>query len=154
MRIAIANLLMSRNGNKTLAEVEEELRFHVEMLERKYARTGMPAAEAKAAAARRFGNFERTMKQCVAISRRSSLRIRLLKTFLVLIGLAGLSIRVLSSDLKVEHIGGTLMLIAISGRLLLYVRGCVPASSSSGTNDASLAVVSETPEDSTKLGQN
>jgi len=37
--------------------------------------------------------------------------------------LTGLAIHTLSSDYKVAHIGQTLIMIAISGRLLLYVRG-------------------------------
>ncbi len=33
--------------SKTPCEVEEELQFHIEMLERKYAQQGMPSADAK-----------------------------------------------------------------------------------------------------------
>jgi hypothetical protein len=117
MKISIAN------HKRTASDVEEELQFHIEMLERKYAQLGMPATEAKAAASRRFGNLERVKRQCVTISRRSSLLRRILKTSSILIALAGLAIHFLSSDPKVSHIGDTLILIAISGRLLLYVRG-------------------------------
>lgn len=116
--------------SKTPLEVEEELQFHIEMLERKYAQQGMPAADAKAAALRRFGNLETVRKQCVNISRRNSLRRRVLKTLSILIALTGLSIRLLSSDIKIAHIGDTLIMIAISGRLLLYVRGLSPWSAS------------------------
>lgn len=150
MRTAIAKLLVRHNRDKTAADVEEELRFHVDMLEGKYAQHGMPAAEAKAAAARRFGNFERTRKQCVAISRRSSLPARLIKIVLIFIGLAGFSIRILSSDIAIDHIGGVLIMIAILGRLLLYVRGLVPATFFPRTNDTSLSVVTEHPKDSSK----
>ena len=143
MKTAIANLL---TRSKTPFEVDEELQFHIEMLERKYAQQGMPAADAKAAALRRFGNFETIKKQCVEISRRNSVRRRVLKTASILIALTGLSIRILSSDLKIAHIGDTLIMIAISGRLLLYVRGLSPSTFLSETNETCPSIVTETPQ--------
>ena len=124
MKIALANLFMQ---TKPAVEVEEELRFHIEMLEHKYAQQGMCAADAKAAAVKRFGNLERVKRQCVQISSRNSRLRRLLKISLVFIALIGLTIHVFSTDPKVAHIGDTLVLIAISGRLLLYVRGLAPS---------------------------
>ena len=108
---------------KTSLDVEEELQFHIEMLERKYTQQGMSAAEATAAASRRFGKLETVKRQCVTIRKRSSPLQRFLKISLVLIALAGLAIHMLSSDYKVERIGSVLIMIAIAGRLLLYVRG-------------------------------
>jgi hypothetical protein len=119
------NLLKRRN--KTSLDVEEELRFHIQMLERKYVQQGMSTAAAKAAALRRFGNLETVKRQCVTISRRSSLLRRVLKTSSILIALTGLAIHMLSSHYRVTHIGDTLIIIAIAGRLLLYVRGLSPA---------------------------
>jgi hypothetical protein len=107
-------------------DVEEELQFHLEMLERKYAQQGMSTAAAKAAAARRFGNLEAVKRQCVMIRKRSSPLRRVLKSSLILIALAGLAIHLLSSHYKVAHIGDTLIMIAIAGRLLVYVRGLTP----------------------------
>ena len=104
-------------------DVEDELQFHIEMLERKYVQDGMSAAAAKAAALRRFGSLEKAMKQCVDIRNRNSLLRRVLKISLIFIALAGLAIHMLSSDYKVGHIGSVLIMIAIAGRLLLYVRG-------------------------------
>ena len=123
MKFAIGNLLMPIKGNNTVLEVEDELRFHVEMLEQKYLQHGMSATEAKIAAASRFGNLERVKQQCVAISRRSSLPQRVLKTTTLLLALIGLSIHLLSSEYRVARIGAMLITIAVSGRLLLYVRG-------------------------------
>jgi hypothetical protein len=108
---------------KTSLDVEEELQFHIEMLERKYTQQGMSAAEAKAVASRRFGNLETVKRQCVTIRKRSSSLQRVLKTSLILIVLAGLAIHMLSSDYKVGRIGSMLVTIAIAARLLLYVRG-------------------------------
>ena len=148
MRTALVNLLRRSNRQQTPFEVEEELQFHIEMLERKYAQQGMSNADAKAAALRRFGNLETIKKRCVNISRRSSLLRRVLKMSLVLIALTGLSIRILSSDIKIAHIGDTLIIIAVAGRLLLYVRGLSPGTFLPGTKQTPLSVVvTETPED-------
>jgi hypothetical protein len=151
MKIAIPNLFKNSNRKQIMFEVEDELQFHIEMLERKYVQDGMSAAAAKAAALRRFGSLERAMKQCVDIRGRNSLLRRVLKTSLILLGLTGLSIHILSSDLKIDRIGGVLIMIAISGRLLLYVRGLSPSTFLSGTNETCPSIVTETPKDSSKL---
>src|SRR4051794_27287585 len=119
MKIALPNLLMRPNHTKT--EVEEELQFHIEMLERTYRQDGMP--DAKAAALKRFGNLERIRKQCMHIRQSNSLLRRVLKTSSILIALTGLAIHTLNSDYKVARIGTMLIAIAVSGRLLLYLRG-------------------------------
>jgi hypothetical protein len=151
MKNEIANLFKNFNRKQIVFEVEDELRFHIEMLERKYAQDGMSAAAAKAAALRRFGSIERAMKQCVNIRSRNSLLRRVLKTSLILIGLIGLSLRMLGSDLNIHHIGDILIMIAISGRLLLYVRGLSPSNFLSGTNETCPSIVTETPRDGAKL---
>lgn len=122
MKIALRNLLTLFNRKKTASEVNEELRFHVEMLEEKYAQQGLPDIRAKAAAVKRFGNLERIRKQCVEIRRRNSLRVRVLKSSSILIAFTGIAIRTLSSDYRVARIGTMLITIAVMGRLLLYVR--------------------------------
>ena len=151
MKIEIANLFRNFNRKQMVFEVEDELRFHIEMLERKYAQDGMSAAAAKAAALRRFGSLERAMKQCVDIRSRNTLLRRVLKTSLILIGLTGLSIRLLSSELNFDHMGDILIMIAIAGRLLLYVRGLSPSTFLSGTNETCPSIVTETPKDGSKL---
>lgn len=146
MKIAIANLFKNSNRKQIVFEVEDELQFHIEMLERKYVQDGMSAAAARAAALRRFGSLERAMKQCVDIRSRNSLLRRVLKTSSILLGLLGLSIHILSSDLKVDRIGGVLIMIAIAGRLLLYVRGLSPSTFLSGTNETCPSIVTEAPK--------
>jgi hypothetical protein len=147
MRTGLRNLLMSLNCRKTAVDVEEELQFHIEMLERNYAQQGMSGAHAKAAALRRFGNFEKVKKQCVEISRRNSQLRRILKTSLILIALCGLSIRTLSSDYRVARIGAMLIMIAIASRLLLYVRGLSSRNFLPGTKQTSLSLFTDTPDD-------
>ncbi|HZM99412.1 MAG TPA: permease prefix domain 1-containing protein [Pyrinomonadaceae bacterium] len=151
MKNEIADLFKNFNRKQLVFEVEDELRFHIEMLERKYAQDGMSAAAAKSAALRRFGSLERAMKQCVNIRSRNSLLRRVLKMSLILIGLIGLSLRMLGSDVNIHHIGDILIMIAISGRLLLYVRGLSPSNFLSGTNETCPSIVTETPRDGAKL---
>ena len=144
---------MFKNSNRKqiLFDVEDELQFHIEMLERKYVQDGMSAAAARAAALRRFGSLEKAMKQCVNIRNRSSLLRRVLKTSLIILGLTGFAIRILSSDRHVDHIGDSLIMIAIFSRLLLYVRGLSPSSFLSGTNETCPSIVTENPHDGSKL---
>ena len=129
---------------QTASDVEEELRFHIATLERKYAQEGMSVADAKSAALKRFGNVERIKQQCVNISQRNTPIRRVLQTSSIVIGLTGLAIHILSSDLNIAHVGDNLIMIAVSGRLLLYVRGL---NHLSATKQTSLSVVTDHPED-------
>ena len=149
MKIAIDNLFKNSNRKQIVFEVEDELQFHIEMLERKYVQDGMSPAAAKAAALRRFGSLEKAMKQCVDIRSRNSLVRRVLKASLIILGLTGLSIRILSSEVNFDHMGDILIMIAIAGRLLLYVRGLSPSTFLSGTDETCPSIV--TPKDTSKL---
>lgn len=151
MKFEIPNLFKNSNRNQIAFEVEDELQFHIEMLERKYVQDGMSAAAARAAALRRFGSIERAMKQCVSIRSRNSLLRRILKISLILLGFAGFFIRIISTDRNFDHIGDILIMIAIFGRLLLYVRGLSPSTFLSGTNETCPSIVTESPQDSSKL---
>jgi hypothetical protein len=122
MKTAIANLRKRLNRKNAALDVEEELQFHLEMLERQYARDGMSSTEARAAASTRFGDLERYKRQCVAISLRNSLLQRALKLSSILFILAGLAISAFSSNFKVARIGHLFILNAILGRIFLYVR--------------------------------
>jgi hypothetical protein len=139
MKVAIANLLNRRDPRRIAFDVEEELQFHIEMLERAFTAHGMSSADAKAAALKRFGNPDRIRNQCVEISRRNSPLRRVLKPFSILLALTGLAVHILSSDRTVAHIGDTLMMIAILGRLLLYVRSLSPSIFIHATKEASLS---------------
>jgi hypothetical protein len=133
-------LLKHLDHKKIACDVDEELRFHVEMLQQKYTRQGMSPAEAKAAAQKRFGNFERVKVQCVQISKRTSPLQHVLKTLAIILGCSGLLIWVLSVDYKVARIGTVLISIAILGRLLLYVRGLTSATFLPRTKEASPSI--------------
>jgi putative ABC transport system permease protein len=149
MKTILAKLFRNPNRKQIVFEVEDELHFHIEMLERKYLQDGMSAEAAKAAALRRFGSLEKAMKQCVDIRSRNSLQRRVLKISLIILGLTGLSIRILSTERNFDHMGDLLIMIAIAGRLLLYVRGLSPSTFLSGTDETCPSIV--TPQDKSKL---
>ena len=140
MSFVITKLLERVDRRRIACDVEDELRFHVEMLETKYTQHGMSSAEASAAAKTRFGNFEKVKNQCVEISRRSNPLRYVLKTLSILLGLTGLLIHIVNSDFKVARIGTVLISIAILSRLLLYVRGLSPSSFLPRTNEASISI--------------
>ena len=149
MKTILAKLFRNPYRKQIVFEIEDELHFQIEMLERKYIQDGMSAAAAKAAALRRFGSLEKAMKQCVDIRSRNSLRRRVLKASLIILGLIGLSIRILSTERNLDHMGDLLIMIAIAGRLLLYVRGLSPSTFLSGTDETCPSIV--TPRDNSKL---
>ena len=108
-------------------EVEEELRFHLDSLLCENIQRGMSPEEARTATLKRFGNFDRVRNECVEICKRSRPLQRAFKLALILLALIGLLVRVAGTDRHVEHIGTTLIFIAIAGRLLLYVRSLSPS---------------------------
>jgi len=108
-------------------QIEEELRYHLELLTEQHLQQEMSLAEAKDAALKRFGNFEQVKDQCVEISRSNRPMIRALKFFLILVFLAGVFVRVFSPELHVTKVGDVLIFIAIMGRLFFYVRGLNPS---------------------------
>jgi len=111
----------------TEREVEEELRLHIDLLLHENIKRGMSPEEARSATLKRFGNVDRVKNECVEICRRSRPLQRALKICAILLILTGLFVRITSTDRHFDHIGSTLIVIAIAGRLLLYVRSLTPS---------------------------
>ena len=63
-----------RNAAQVAAEVEEELRFHLEQVAAELAEAGWPAEEARVEARRRFGDLEGTRAYCRALGVRKERR--------------------------------------------------------------------------------
>ena len=119
--------LLTRKRRELELEVEEELRLHIDFLLRDNIQRGMSPEAARNATLKRFGNFDRVRNECVEICRRSCPLQRAFKICLILLALTGLIVRIVSIDRHVAHIGVTLIAIAITGRLLLYVRSLTPS---------------------------
>jgi len=143
---AVITRLLKRLDRKTLElEVDEELHFHIEMLKREHVERGMSPAEAIVATLKRFGDLEKTKNQCLEISRRNHPLRPVLKALFVIVALTGFVVRILSTDPHVAHVGGTLIAIAVSGRLLLYARGLSPSSFLPKNKPSSLSVLADGP---------
>ena len=127
MKAVLTRLLHRFDRDVIERQIEEELRFHLELLTEQHLLQDMSRAEAKDAALIRFGNVEQIKNQCVEISRSSRPLIRALKLFLVLVFLVGVLVRVSSTELNVHHLGDILIFVAVSGRLFFYVRGLNPS---------------------------
>jgi hypothetical protein len=119
-------LLKCFDSGQIRRDVDEELRFHLELLTEAL-QQHMPLAQAKDAALKRFGNVDQIKDQCIEISRRNHPALRALKSLLVLIVLTGVLVRVLGTELHVSRVGDLLIAVGILGRLLVYVRGLNPS---------------------------
>jgi hypothetical protein len=128
MKAVNGRLFKSSDGAQIKREIDEELRFHLELLTASFQQQDMSLAEAKDAALKRFGNVEQIKDQCVEISRKYHPAIRALKSFLALVFLVGVLVRVFSTESHVLHGGDILIAVGVLGRLLVYVRGLNPSS--------------------------
>jgi len=109
-------------------EIEEELRLHLELLTQEHLQLDLPLAEARAAALKRFGDVEQIKDECVEINRRRHPLVLALKSFLILVFLAGVLLRIFVAEYHVKHCADILMAVGVLGRLLLYARGLRPSS--------------------------
>ncbi len=144
MRLRVHRGVSNKGREVIERQIEEELSFHLELLTEQHLQQDISLAEAKDAALKRFGNVEQIKDQCVKISRRNRPFIRVLKYLLFLLFLAGILVRVSGAELNVTRIGSTLILIAILGRLFLYVRGLNPSRFTSKQEHSSPLMLNET----------
>ena len=121
-------------------EVEEELGLHLDLLTQDLQGQHESSEEAKTAAQKRFGDFDQIRDECVEISRRRHPLIRALKSFLILVFLSGVLVRVFSPEYLVTRVGDNLIFVGILGRLLLYLRSLSP-SISAITNEPTLSLM-------------
>lgn len=136
MKKTEAGPFCSLNRQKLEHEIEDELHFHLELSSEEHMRQGMTLEEARREALKRFGNIELLKKQCVEIGKRSRLRVRLLRSFFLAVFLFGVFIRIFwNADIYGKQIGNMLMVIAIFGSLLLYIRGLYHSSFVPGRED-------------------
>jgi hypothetical protein len=128
MKAGIINQFRRFDSQRAEREIDEELRFHLEMLTETLLQKDLSLAEARDAALKRFGDVEQIRDQCVEISRRNHPAIRVLKSFLILIFLVGVLVRVFNTEFHVTRVGDVLIAVGILGRLWVYVRGLNPSS--------------------------
>lgn len=143
MKAALKSLFHRFDREVIEHQIEDELRFHLELLTEHHLERNMPLPEARDAALKRFGNFEQIKEQCVAISRKNRPLIRALKFFLILVFLAGVFVGIFSPELHVTRVGNVLIFIAVMGRLFFYVRGLNPTQFSSKQGSSSPLMLNE-----------
>ena len=124
-------------------EIDEELRFHLELLTEALQQQDLSLAEAKDAALKRFGNLDQIKDQCLEISTRNSPLVRALKSFLILVFLVGVLVRIFSTEFHVTRAGDVLIVVGILGRIWVYVRGLNPSSFLSKHETSSPLILNE-----------
>ena len=154
MKAVKGRLFKPLNRTDIGREIEEELRFHLELLTEQHLQQEMSLAQAKDAALKRFGDVELIKDQCVEISSSNRPLIRALKSFLILVFLVGVLVRVFSTELAVTRAGDVLMAIALLGRVFVYVRGLDPSRFTSKDEHASPLMLNDGPATFTTYDQN
>jgi hypothetical protein len=122
---ALIDYLLKRMRRRQAGEfeLEEELRFHLEMLAQELRGSGMTTAAAVAASRDRFGDLERVRHQCLAIRRRRDPVNRVLKLALIVMFVAGLVLRMFSVTVQFGRLADLSMAIAVLGHFFLHLRG-------------------------------
>ena len=124
---ALGTYLLERVGRTAESEVDDELRFHLEMLEQDCRRQGMAPESARAGCRERFGDLERARRQCLQITRRKDPFTRTLKSALVGLFVAGVVLRLFGTAPQFDRLADLSIAIGILGHLFLLLRERLPA---------------------------
>lgn len=103
-------------------EVEEELQFHLDMCAREFESQGLSAEEATARAKQRLGDVASVKRQCVQIKARTNARVRVMMILCSAMLALGILINLSTTDFRVARIGTVLIMIAVIGALLTFVK--------------------------------
>ena len=104
------------------AEVDEELRFHIDMQANEYESRGLSHEESRSMAEVRFGDVERIRKECIHIGAGKSVLFCFLTSIFMLSLLIGLSLRFFIPESHVNRVGDVMMMIGGLGILLVYAK--------------------------------
>ncbi|MBS1788848.1 MAG: hypothetical protein JST85_14055 [Acidobacteria bacterium] len=110
-------------------EIEEELRYHIEMRTRDNIIAGMSPAEAAADAERRFGDFDQVKSECRQIESEKQwgvMNLNVMKSLALMMFGCGLTLNLSSSIHSLQQVGSSLMVIAVLWRLYLRFRAAEP----------------------------
>lgn len=103
-------------------EVDEELRFHIDMQTLDYQQQGLSRDESRLKAETRFGNVERIKKECVRISAGTTILIWILISVFMFCLSIGLLLRTFAMEMHVNRVGDVMMMIGGLGILLIYAK--------------------------------
>lgn len=140
---AFTDLLQRFDSQQARNEIDDELRLHLDLLTDELCRQDMSRDEARVRAETRFGSVDRIRDQCVEIRIRNNPMTRACKSFLILVFLMGILVRVLGTEYHVTRVGGLLIMVGLLGHLLLYVRGLNPSRFFSKPDASSQLILNE-----------
>jgi hypothetical protein len=118
----IPNLILNCDAISIQREVEEELQFHIDMSAREYQSRGFSAEQASDLAKRRLGNMSAIKRQCLQISVRKRLHVKIISILCSITCALGIIIKMSSTDAEVGQMGTVLIILAASGGLLTFVK--------------------------------
>jgi hypothetical protein len=114
-------------GKAAGREVEDELRFHIEMRARDNVAAGMSPEDAMADAMRRFGDFDQIRAVCEEVRKERLAGImNVIKGGAWLILGCGLMLKMSSTIVAFRNVGDFLIVIALLWRLLIHLREMQP----------------------------
>jgi hypothetical protein len=105
-------------------EIETELSFHIETRTRENIEAGMSIVEAEADAVKRFGDYEKLKDECRQIKQQilAEKFAKAGKALTWVLATIGVTIKLSSAVLQVQHGGELLIAIAILLRLFMYIK--------------------------------
>ena len=110
-------------GGAAGREIEDELRFHIELRTSDNIAAGMSPEDAVADAMRRFGDFDQIRSVCQEIRKeRVAGVMKVIKGSAWVILGCGLMLKMSSRIFALQNVGDFLILIALLWRLLIYLR--------------------------------
>ncbi|MBO0727538.1 MAG: hypothetical protein J2P52_18205 [Blastocatellia bacterium] len=125
--MTIIKSVLRRSGAAVGREIEDELRFHIEMRTRDNIAAGMSSEDAVAEAMRRFGDFDQIRSACEEIRKeRMAGVMKLAKGLAWIMFGCGLTLKLAAQIDAVRLVGNFLTLIAILWRMLIHLREIRP----------------------------
>jgi hypothetical protein len=103
-------------------QVDEELRFHIDMQTIDYQQRGLSHDESRAKAKVRFGDVERIKKECIRIGSGKTVLIWILNSVFMFCLTMGLLLRAFVPEMHVNRVGDVMMMIGGLGILLVYAK--------------------------------
>jgi hypothetical protein len=123
----LRHLRAPAQGKAAGREIEDELRFHIEMRARDNIAAGMSAEDAVADARRRFGDFDQIRAVCEGIRKeRLAGVMKIAKGLIWIMFGCGLMLKLAADVNGLRLVGHFLIMIAVLWRLLIHLREIQP----------------------------
>jgi hypothetical protein len=119
----VKNFFKQIRSKRTVAkDVDEELRFHLEMQAGDFESRGLSPEQSEAMAKVRFGDVEKVRNECIQISARRSVLIWVLNSVFLLSLIIGFFLRLIVPEMHINRVGEVMMMIGGLGILLVYAK--------------------------------